>query len=299
MTDSGIDVYSLAYNALQFSVQRRLSKGLQLGLAYTFSKAMGEQGWDPYTADPSLTIANVGGTVAGGASALHDRYWGPTNTDRRHNMTLNYSYQIPNTLKNTPFLKWVLADWQVSGVTKWLSGTAANPSCGSNNAGVANSNPSFSIYPVSNFGNGNIAARCNLTGAPINALERVDVDPANPDPLTATYFNLGAFAMATPISSTVGNFGNAPLGLLRNPSYSTWDMTLARRIPIKLGRNGGVRLQLQAYNIFNQLRFTSISTGMTFTGANNATLNSTTVGRVNQNSVISPRQLGLTIRLDF
>jgi hypothetical protein len=294
MTDSGNDVYSLEYNALQFSVQRRLSKGLQLGLAYTFSKAMGEQGWDPYTADPSLTIANVGGTIAGGETALHNRYWGPTNTDRRHNMTFNYSYQIPNTFRSTPVLKWVLADWQVSGVTKWLSGTSADPNCSSNNAGVVNSNPSLSIY-----GNGNIGARCTLTGAPVNALQRVDVDPANPDPLTATYFNIGAFAMTTPISSTVGNFGNTPLGLLRNPSYSTWDLTLARRIPIKLGRNGAVRLQLQAYNIFNQLRFTSISTGMTFTGADNATLNSTTVGRVNQNSVINPRQLGITIRLDF
>jgi hypothetical protein len=36
---------------------------------------------------------------------------------------------------------------------------------------------------------------------------------------------------------------------------------------------------------------------MQFTGANNATLNSTTVGQLS--SVIPPRQLGLTVRLDF
>jgi len=294
MTDTVNDSYSLDYNAFQLSVQRRLSKGLQLGLAYTLSKTMGSTGWDPYTADPSLTIANVGGTIAGGDTALHNRYWGPTSNDRRHNLTFNYSYQIPNSLKNVPVLKWVVADWQVSGVTKWLTGTSAEPSCGSNNTGVANSNPTYSSN-----GTNNIGARCTLTGQPVNSGVRVDPDPANPDLLTAVYFNTSAFAFSAPISSTVGNFGDAPLGLIRNPSYSTWDMTLARRIPVRLGRNGGVRVQFQAYNVFNEVRFTGISTGMTFTGAGNATLNSTTVGRVTQNTIINPRQLGLTVRLDF
>jgi hypothetical protein len=292
MTDTVNDVYSLDYNSLQLSVQRRLSKGLQLGFAYTLSKGERMNGWDPYTADPSLTIANVGGTIQGGDQALHNRYWGPTDVDRRHNLTFNYSYQIPNAMKNTPGLKWVLADWQFSGVTKWLTGTAVDPSCSSNNTGVANSNPSLTVN-----GTTNITARCQLTGQPINAGKRVDVDPANPDPLTAVYFNTGAFAMAAPISPTVGNFGDAPLGLLRNPSISSWDMTLARRIPVKIGRNGGVRVQLQAYNIFNEVRFTTMSASMQFTGANNATLNSTTVGRLS--NVINPRQLGLTVRLDF
>jgi hypothetical protein len=66
---------------------------------------------------------------------------------------------------------------------------------------------------------------------------------------------------------------------------------------VKIGRNGGVRVQLQAYNIFNEVRFTTMSASMQFTGANNATLNSTTVGRLS--NVINPRQLGLTVRLDF
>jgi hypothetical protein len=295
MTDTVNDQYSLKYNALQTSVQRRLSKGLQLGLAYTFSKALGMQGWDPYTADPSLTIANVGGTRAGGEAALHDRYWGPTSTDRRHNMTFNYSYQIPTLIKSG-ILKHVVADWQISGVTKWLTGTVNNPSCSSNGTGVANTNPTFSVY-----GGNNIGARCVLTGAPINSLQRVDPDPANVDPLTATYFNAAAFAFPTPFSATVGNFGDAPLGLLRNPSYSVWDLTLARRIPVKLGRNGGVRLQLQAYNLFNEVRFTSINSGMTFTGTGNTNLSTANVGRVgqNNNNIINPRELGVTLRLDF
>jgi hypothetical protein len=289
ITDFAMEQTSLAYNALQLSVQRRLSKGLQLGLAYTFSKGMGMSGYDDYTADPNLTIPNVGGIRAGGEDALHDRYWGPTNTDRRHNLTFNYSYQIPSPVKSG-ILKYILSDWQVSGVTKWLTGTAVNPSCGVSSSvkGVTFTTPSLTP---------SASARCDLTGEPINAGQRVDPDPADPDILTAQWFNIGAFKLARPVDGQ-GNFGNTPLGLLRNPSYSNWDLTLARRIPVKLGRNGGVRVQIQAYNIFNQVRFTTMSAGLQFSGANATTQSSNSVGRYG-NTVIPPRQIGLTVRLDF
>ena len=104
----------------------------------------------------------------------------------------------------------------MSGVTKLRSGTAVNPNCqNTTTRGIQYSMPSYTnlITAVNN----SITARCNLTGEPINAGKRVDVDPSNPDPLTARYFNLAAFAMPTPLSATVGDFGNAPLGLLLLP----------------------------------------------------------------------------------
>ena len=60
VTDFTNDLETLRYHSMQVSVQRRLAHGLQMGLAYTLSKGMGMQGWDPYTADPNLTI-NMGG----------------------------------------------------------------------------------------------------------------------------------------------------------------------------------------------------------------------------------------------
>jgi hypothetical protein len=287
ITDFTNDQESLRYHSLQLSVQRRLSHGLQMGLAYTLAKGMGMQGWDPYTADPKQTI-NIGGTmVQGGKDALRARYWGPTGIDRRHNLTVNYSYAIPTLMKDNRLMRAALGNWQVSGVTKLLSGTAVNPTCtNSTTRGVAFSLPSYT---------NTITARCNLTGAPINAGQRVDVDPSHPDPLTAKYFNLAAFAMPTPLSATVGDFGNAPLGLLRNPTVSEWDVTLERRFPIK-GTRGGVRLMLQAYNLFNQVEWTTLNAALTFTGTNNAQ-SSTTAGQYG--TVINPRQLGLTVRFDF
>jgi len=293
ITDFTNDLETLRYHSMQVSAQRRLSHGLQMGLAYTLSKGMGMQGWDPYTADPNLTI-NMGGTmVQGGKEALRQRYWGPTAVDRRHNLTVNYSYAIPTAFEDNSVLRAMFENWQVSGVTKLLSGTAVNPNCqNTTTRGIAYSLPSYTNGITA--ANGAITARCNLTGQPINAGKRVDVDPANPDPLTAQYFNLAAFAMPTPLSATVGDFGNAPLGLLRNPTVSEWDVTLERRFPIANRR--GLRLMVQAYNLFNQVEWTTLNSTLTFNGTNNVQ-SSTTAGQYG--NVINPRQIGLSMRFDF
>jgi hypothetical protein len=290
ITDVADDLETLRYHSLQLSIQRRYSRGLQMGLAYTLAKGMGMQNWDPYTADPNLQINMGGKIVQGGKDALKARYWGPTSVDRRHNLTINYSYAIPTLMPENKIVSAVLGNWQVSGVSKILSGTAANLTCtNSTTRGVAFSTPSYT--------NG-ITSRCNLTGEPINAGKRVDPDPSNPDLLTAKYFNLAAFAMPTP-SATVGDFGNAPLGLLRNPTAYVSDMTLERRFPI--GNRRGVRLMLQAYNIFNTIMWTTLDSALTFTTTGNVQ-SSTTAGQyvaTGNNGIINPRQVGVQIRFDY
>jgi hypothetical protein len=77
------DLYSrsVQYNAMQLQVNRRLSHGLQMGMAYTLAKGEGYTGYDPYTDE------------IGGEAAIRARYWGPTSDDRRHNLRVNYSYE--------------------------------------------------------------------------------------------------------------------------------------------------------------------------------------------------------------
>ena len=78
----------LNYNALQVSVNRRLDHGLQMGLAYTLSKAEGIQGWDYLTEELY------------GKQGIRDRYYGPPSVsqtqDRRHILVFHYSYALPN-----------------------------------------------------------------------------------------------------------------------------------------------------------------------------------------------------------
>ncbi|HZL95920.1 MAG TPA: TonB-dependent receptor, partial [Vicinamibacterales bacterium] len=108
----------LNYNAMQVSVQRRLSRGFQMGLAYTLSKSEGMQGWDFMTEE------------LGGKQALRDRYYGPPagnpvgvqdgRQDRRHVVVLNYSYMIPGALQDVAVVKHILRDWEASGVSTFM-----------------------------------------------------------------------------------------------------------------------------------------------------------------------------------
>ncbi len=272
---------TLRYNAMQLQVVRRLSKGLSMGMSYTLAKGEGYTGYDPYTDE------------IGGEDAVRARYWGPTPNDRRHNLVINYSYIIP-TLTNVPVLKHILSDWQVSGVTRWLTGQAITPTCSSNNAGIENTNPTLTDGQT---------ARCELTGEPI--FSGFTVDPNIPF-ADQPHFNLAAFRMPQP-NGSIGNFGNTPVGILRHPSWHQWDPTLQRRFPVKFaGRaNSGIKVQLQAYNVFNEVQFTNMNAAFTFTGTNNSVINSANTGKYTASGdglaagTIQPRTLGLTMRLDW
>ena len=279
-----INSNSLRYNAMQINVQRRLNRGLQVGAAYTLADGKGWTGWNPdiLEADPTGELNRI-------------YFWGPTNNDRTHNFVLNYSYMIP--APNAPVLRWLLGDWQVSGVTKYLSGTATQPSCSTTNSGIANTNPTLTPLPT---GFGGISPHCVYTGEPVFDVTR---DPNLPEE-DQPHFNPRAFTMAQPLSDTVGNFGNVPNGILRNPGWWNWDMTLARRFPVPaLGQNAHARVQLQLYNIFNQVQFTRMNTALQFRddpsvpGTDNLILNTVNPGRYDQ--AIPPRQFGVTFRLDF
>jgi hypothetical protein len=288
----------LRYHSMQLNVQRRLNRGLQMGMAYTLAKGEGWNGYSPeiLEADPTGELNRL-------------KYWGPTSNNRVHNLVVNYSYIIPNALPNTPVAKWIFDDWQIAGVTRFMSGQATQPTCTSNNTGIANTNPTLTPGWVGSGGGGGAANRtwsCMLTGEPVFEVTR-DPNLAEEDQL---HFNPRAFAMPQPLSATVGNFGNVPLGILRHPSFWNWDLTLSRGFSAKaLGANAQARVQLQLYNIFNTAQFTNLNTALTFQddpnvpGVDNLLLTSTQHGRytapAGQAGTNPPRQFGLTVRLDF
>ncbi len=205
----------LNYNAMQVSVNRRLDRGLQMGLAYTLSKAEGLQGWDAVTEELY------------GKDGIHDRYYGPPSVsqtqDRRHVMVIHYSYELPNPLGNVKWLKYLTEDWEASGVTQFTTGNPLDPTCNTNQAGVENTDPSLS----------GVAVRCELTGEPI-------FDGYTPDPNVAdafqVHFNPNAFRRPRP-NGAIGNLGNAPQG------------RAAASVVVELGLHAGAALPDQGAGI--------------------------------------------------
>jgi hypothetical protein len=272
----------LNYNAMQLTLQRRLSRGLQLGMAYTLSKSEGMQGWDFMTEE------------LGGKAALRETYYGPPSgnptgvqdgrQDRRHVLVVNYSYMIPNPTPNIPVLSALLRDWEASGVSTFMTGSNVNPTCNENLPGVQNDDPSLSGAP----------SRCEFVpGEDPLDLSRNPVDPTITHDAFRPHFNLNAFRRPLPVNG-VGNLGNVPQGILRHPGWQNWDFTLARRIPINIGRGGAVRVQAQFYNVFNLVQFQRLAATYTFSGTGNT--NSTTG---EYDDVLNPLNFGITVRLDY
>lgn len=153
------------YNGLQVSVEHRFSKGLQFGLAYTFSRSM----------DNGSSLTDVLPNAYDGRG-----YYGLSDFDRTHVLVANYIYQLPFFRNSNRFLRETLGGWEISGINQAQSGVPLSVRTSEDIAGVGP-------------GSGN--QFWNLVGDP-----SFDVTPFTN---SATWFNKAAFAKPAP--GTFGN----------------------------------------------------------------------------------------------
>ncbi|MGA7242322.1 MAG: TonB-dependent receptor, partial [Terracidiphilus sp.] len=99
--------FSNNYNSLQVSLNHH-SHGLQVGVAYTFSKDLTTN-----TSDRSNMATN---------SYDFSLDYGPSNYNQPQTFTANYVYDLPFFKHQQGFEGKVLGGWQVSGITSFLSG---------------------------------------------------------------------------------------------------------------------------------------------------------------------------------
>lgn len=98
-----------AYDALQLHVEKRLSRGLQLGLSYTWSHSLDEQS--------GLGLFYNGNN----ALNLQDGY-ASSDFDRTHITNFIYTYQLPKLNTQSRLLAGFTNGWQISGITVFQSG---------------------------------------------------------------------------------------------------------------------------------------------------------------------------------
>lgn len=180
------------YNSLQVSVNRRMSRGLQYGVAYTFSKALG-----------------TGSADMDSVSAYFPaRAWnyGPLSYDITHVLVFNYIWDLPNIGKriDNRIISKVMADWQLAGMTSFQSGTPFTPT--------------FSMQKSTDFTGSSESARIAVVGDPVLSKSEKSF---------GRNFNTDAFA-----PPAKGTFGNAGVGILRGPGINNWDVSLSKRIPL-------------------------------------------------------------------
>jgi hypothetical protein len=227
------NVGQVNYNALQVSLQQRLSGGLTFNINYTFSKALG----------------NIFGVRSAYLGHLDKTL---SNTDQPHVFNAFFSYELPfgkggTFATSNKVIESVISGWQLSGITRFASGTPLGPITGTACSVVAIMGTCYAIYnpaftgPVrinGDWGDGNVL------GAVANATAFIDKN-AFMSPAAFTYGN-------TPVT---GAFG------LRNPHLWNTDLSVSRKFQVR--ENIRFVFGADGFNIFNYVRFGGINTNIT------------------------------------
>ncbi len=242
------------YNALDVSVNRRLSNGLLLGFAYTWSKAL-----TLGTYDSLLTPAQN-----------NARYYGPSGTDRRQSLLINYSYDLPNITKkwDNAFLGFALDNWTFSGLTTFQSGAPFTPSY---SGGDVTGSGSETARPNYVGGEGNLTAidfgSCTSWGTPGPGVKYIFNPCAFAPPVQSASFvataNGGAGGLKY-TGCTATCLGTVGQDMFYGHGLNNFDLTLEKRFPIGKEGRRAFRFQFQAYNAFNHPQFTGVNTSVTY-----------------------------------
>ncbi len=220
---------SNSYNSLQASINRRVGP-LQLGAAYTWSKALGVTTGSPISNPYDVRTAG----------------YGPLPQDRTQSLVINYIYDFPS-LSRKGFLdngvaRVVLNGWQLSGLTSFASGAPTNVTYG-----ISGVSPQALNRQIT--GSEDIAPRVILTCNP--NLSRGDRN-------ISAFIDTSCFAPAP--KGSVGL--DSGYDRLRGPGLENWDMSLFKNISIK--ERARAQLRLEAYNVFNHTEWATFNSSITF-----------------------------------
>jgi hypothetical protein len=227
-------VFTSNYNSLQVSLNRRLSHGLMVGAAYTWSKLL--------TTNPlDRALLN------------YDTYnllqsYGLSTLNTPQILVLSYAYQLPFYRNQNNGLGRVLGGWELSGIVNFQTGqsqivyqesdpwslvttTTSTQACT-----ISATTTSCPLYP-GGLGLPNGSANQGLRA------DRVQGVSTSGPKTPGEFFNTAAFTDA------VGHFGSAAPGAVLGPGFQRWDTSLFKNI--KFGERAALQLRLETFNTFN------------------------------------------------
>jgi hypothetical protein len=200
---SGTDSWSISnYHALQASMRRRLSKGLEFLASYTFGKVLtdnrGFYGSGVFAGDQGAYPANAYNRRAD---------YGPAFFDVKHNFVLSGVYELPFGKGRSwgsdwhPAVNALLGGWNVSSIISLRSG-----------------------FPITVFDTRVTAS--SLQAPRPGAFPRPN-RTGNGQPANQTIDNwIDASAFSSP---ALGSFGNSGVGILRGPHFRNWDFSIGKK----------------------------------------------------------------------
>jgi hypothetical protein len=210
------------YNALFFTANRRLTRGLMVNSSYTYSKWMSNN-------DASL---GEGGTAQSSQRPQsmfnYEAEWSRSQFDRPHRLAVSYIWEIPGP--RTGILGQVIGGWQLSGVTSGQSGQPFTITTG-----------------VDSNGDGTDAG---LSDRPnINTSGSFVWDEDHKTFTNNGYYTVPLGSNNLPLANSLGD-GNAPRNSERGAAFWNTDLSLMKRFDLPATVVFTVRVD--AFNLFNQ-----------------------------------------------
>lgn len=221
---------SSSYNALQLSVNRRFTKGLSYGLAYTYSKS------DDDASGTRTILPNAYNSKT---------FWGGSDFDIRHAMVINLIYDLPFFKNHSTLTGKLLGGWQVASINQFQTG---NPFTVSNSQDVAG------------VGTGSGNQIWDVNGKVDLGSDRAFASSANSD---AYWFRVknsdGSAVFTKPTAGTFTTQSNR--NQYYKPGSQSWNLALFKAFTISEAQN--VTFRAEMYNWPNHPNFSDPNTDPT------------------------------------
>jgi hypothetical protein len=222
------------YNALELSLTKHLSHGLEFLASYTFSKTLDTDG-----ADINSTSSGNGLTL-GDQNSPRQR-WGRASFDRTHRFVFSQTWTLPSP--STGLAHSVLKGWNLATVMTFQSGSALT---------IADTNASnvFGISEDRAEMSGKCAKNQFVTAGPIGSKLN-------------NYFNASCFT-TPPVIGTDGigtAFGNSGTGIVDGPGEANLDLAVSKAVGLPWPHeNSTLQLRAEFFNAFNHPQFANPDT---------------------------------------
>ncbi len=257
------NVSSSMYNALQVNWTRRFAHGLMFGAAYTFGKSM-DAGSSQRDIIPNAYDAHM--------------MWGPSSFDTRHQLVINYIYELPFFRGGSSMTSKLLGGWQISGISQFQTGRPYAIGASNDYAGV-----------------GELA---NMDGNPSGTIRTLQFWNIKGDPRILKQFSNSAndsnqwFAVTSADGSPIftppapGTFVTERVrNRVYGPGFQNWNLGVFKRFQVN--ERTGFQFRAEAFNFLNHPNWDNPDINPT----------SKTFGKVNNK--ISERQMQLSLRFYF
>ena len=242
------------YNGLEASVNKQLSKGLQLLASYTFSKTLDSDG-------NSINGTSAGNTLTRGDQNSPAQRWGRASFDRTHRFILSVVYAFPSP--SGRLAKALFGGWSTSGVVTLQSGATL----------TIDYNNSTNVFGIAND-RAQLVSSCNKSSL---------VRPGSVERNLNNYFNTSCFT-TPPIIGADGTgtaFGDSATGIVDGPGQFNIDLSFIRNLPLSWPREGcSLQFGADFFNALNHPQFSNPNT--TFGSSSFGIISSTVNPRVGQ-----------------